>query len=428
MSMATTPGRRDGRPFDSADPDNPGGPAFWRRPEADRLAAFARLRRLDAPVFCAEPGAPAGGFYALVRHADVVAASRTPEVFVSRHGVTTPRPARWVRTVFGDSMVNLDDPRHKELRSVVARAFTPRVVARIAADTEEVAAGIVDDLVAPGVDLSVPGDFVTAVASRLPFQVICNMMGIPDGYRSGLLHRINTTTDRAGVQQARRRLRIPGRGIMALARLHLVVARVAADRRRHRSDDLISALATATVAGRPLTGRELGSFFSLLLVAGVETTRNTIAHALRLLTEHPDQRELLLADFDAAATGFVDEVVRYSSPIVQFRRTVARDYELNGFPLRAGDEVVMYYVSANRDEAVFADPDRFDITRTPNPQVGFGGGGPHFCLGASLARQELTVLFRELFTRLPRIRSVGAPDLVPSNFDNRIARLGFTYT
>jgi cytochrome P450 len=394
-------------------------PAFWRRPEAERLAAFAGLRRLDAPVYYRELG---GGFYALVRHADVVAASRTPEVFVSRHGVTTPRPARWVRAVFGDSMVNLDDPRHHELRSVVARAFTPRVVARIGADTERIAARIVDDLVASGIDGTVPDDFVTAVATRLPFQVICNMMGIPDAYRGKLIRNINATTERAGVQETRRRLRVPGRGVFALARLHRVVAQVAAHRRRRPTDDLISALAAAT-----MSGRELGSFFSLLLVAGVETTRNTIAHALRLLTDHPHQRALLLSDFDARAPGFVDEVVRHCSPIAQFRRTVARDHVLNGFPLRAGDEVVMYYVSANRDEAVFADPDRFDITRRPNPHVGFGGGGPHFCLGASLARQELTVLFRELFTRLPELRSVGVPELVPSNFDNRIARLRFAY-
>ncbi|MFC5003589.1 cytochrome P450 [Dactylosporangium cerinum] len=419
MTMVSTSDRSVGG-IDLADP------AFWRQPEPARHAAFARLRRLDAPVFFPEPG---GGFFALVRHADVVTASRTPDVFVSRHGVTTPRPARWVRTVFGDSMVNLDDPRHQQLRSIVARAFTPRVVARIAADTERVAARIVDDLVVAGSGSGGgPGDFVTAVAGRLPFEVICTMMGIPDGYRGTLLRRIDSTTERAGVQRAGRRLRIPGRGIAALAQLHRVVARVGADRRRHPTDDLISALVTADVAGRPLSGRELGSFFSLLLVAGVETTRNTIAHALRLLTAHPDQRELLLADFDARAAGFVDEVVRHSSPIMQFRRTVARDHTLNGFPLHAGDEVVMYYVSANRDEAVFAAPDRFDITRTPNPHVGFGGGGPHFCLGASLARQELTVLFRELFTRLPDLRSVGAPDLVPSNFDHRVARLGFTCT
>ncbi|GAA4705344.1 cytochrome P450 [Phytohabitans rumicis] len=401
-------------------------PRFWRRPARQRLDAFARLRRLDAPVFYAERGpsaGPSGGFHALVRHADVVTASRTPEVFVSRHGVTTPRPPRWVRAVFGDSMVNLDDPRHARLRSVVSRAFTPRVVARISADIGKLATRVVDDVVATG-----PADFVTAVAGPLPFHVICDMMGIPAAYREELLRRINATTERAGVQEGRRRLRVPGRGLAALARMHRVVAGVGRDRRRHPTDDLISALVTAEVAGRPLTGRELGAFFSLLLVAGVETTRNTIAHALWLLTAHPDQRDLLLSDFDGRVGGFVEEVVRYSSPIVQFRRTVARDFALNGHPLRAGDEVVMYYVSANRDETVFTEPDRFDITRTPNPHVGFGGGGPHFCLGASLARQEMTVLFRELLTRLPGLRSVGEPHLIASNFDNRIGRLDFTYS
>jgi cytochrome P450 len=184
---------------------------------------------------------------------------------------------------------------------------------------------------------------------------------------------------------------------------------------------------TANVDGSRLSSRELGAFFSLLLVAGVETTRNTIAHGLVLLAEHPAQRELLLSDFDRYASGFVEEVVRYCSPIIQFRRTVARDYELNGHPLRAGDEVVLFYPSANRDEEVFAEPDTFDITRTPNPHVGFGGGGPHFCLGASLARQELTVLFRELLTRLPDLRTTGAPELVPSSFDNRVGRLPFAF-
>src|SRR5262249_36570873 len=198
-------------------------------------------------------------------------------------------------------------------------------------------------------------------------------------------------------------------------------------RRGPPSGDLISALATADVDGKRLTGRELGSFFSLLLVAGVETTRNAIAHGLHLLTANPDQRQVLSDHFEQHAAGFVDEVIRYSSPIIQFRRTLAVDYELDGYPLRAGDDVVLFYTSANRDETVFADPDTFDITRRPNPHVGFGGGGPHFCLGTALARQEMTVLFRELLTRLPAIRSTAEPELVPSNFDNRLARLPFAF-
>ncbi|MDT4989866.1 MAG: hypothetical protein QOI74_3960 [Micromonosporaceae bacterium] len=407
MKMVTRTGTADG--IDLADP------AFWERPQSDRLAAFARLRQLDFPAYFTEGR---GGFHALVSHRDVVEANRNAAVFTSGAGVTTPRPPRWVRFAFGDSMVNLDDPDHARLRAIVAKAFTPRVVARIAEDVRHTAAEVVDEVVRRG-----PDDFVTQVAAQLPFRVICTMMGIPHEYRREVLDQVNHTTGRDG----RRRLPVPGRSLIALARLHRVVGRVGRERRRRPTDDLISALVTADADGRRLTGRELGSFFSLLLVAGVETTRNTIAHGLRLLTHHPEQRALLYADFDAHIGGFVEEVVRYASPIIQFRRTVARDHTLNGTPLRTGDEVVLFYAAANRDETVFTNPDTFDLTRTPNPHVGFGGGGPHFCLGTALARQEITVLFRELCTRLPEIRCVGEPELVASNFDNRVARMRFTF-
>jgi cytochrome P450 len=204
-----------------------------------------------------------------------------------------------------------------------------------------------------------------------------------------------------------------------------MVGRVGRARRRAPTDDLISALVTANVDGTHLTARQLGAFFSLLLVAGVETSRNAIAHGLWLLSTHPEQRELLVSDFDRWGTGFVDEVVRHSSPIIQFRRTVARDHVLGGHPLRAGDDVVLFYTSANRDDTVFTNPDGFDITRVPNPHVGFGGGGPHYCLGAFLARQEMTLLFQELLTRFPEVHATGEPDLVPSAFDNRVGRLPF---
>jgi len=383
-------------------------PAFWRLPPGQRLEAFRVLRGLGAPVRCGD------GSYALVRHRDVVEASRRPDIFLSGPGVTTPRPPGWVRRVFGDSMVNMDDPRHARLRGVVSRAFTPRVLARISGDVQRVASGIAGDVIAGR-----PDEFVAAVATRMPFEVICTMMGVPAAYRRELLGEILQAGEGTTV---RRRLRVPGRSLRALARMHRVIGRVARQRRRAPADDLISALVAAD-----LRGRELGAFFSLLMVAGVETTRNAIAHGLHLLSEHPDQRALLAADPDRHGPGFADEVVRHSSPIIQFRRTLARDHELGGRLLRAGDDVVLCYASANRDEDVFADPDRFDLTRRPNPHVGFGGGGPHFCLGTALARQELTVLFRELLTRLPDLRSVGEPELVPSSFDNRVGRLRFTY-
>ncbi|PBC76817.1 cytochrome P450 [Streptomyces sp. TLI_235] len=408
----------------TATPPAPAGvdladPGFWRLPEADRAAAFAELRRLDGPVRFTHR-VTGRSFLALVRHADVVAASRTPEVFTSGPGVTTPEPARWVRTVFGDSMVNLDDPHHADLRRIVSRAFTPRLISRVEEDIRRVAARIVDEVLDRR-----PEDFVTAVAAELPYQVICNMMGIPERQRRQILAQVNHASEHTGV--ARGRLRVPGRGLRALARMQLVIAALGRERRRRPTDDLISALVTADVDGRHLNSRELGAFFSLLLVAGVETTRNALAHGLDLLTRHAGQRALLLEDFDARIGGAVEEIVRHSTPIIQFRRTVAADHELNGTRLEQGEKVVLFFASANRDETVFADPDAFDITRSPNPHLGFGGGGPHFCLGAYLARHEMKVLFGELFTRMPELRSVGGPALIPSSFDHRVRSLRFTF-
>ncbi|MFB7944290.1 cytochrome P450 [Kitasatospora phosalacinea] len=396
-----------------------GDPAFWRLPEEARAVAFARLRGRSGPVGFTDR-ATGRRCWALVRHADVTAASRAPEVYLSGPGVTTPEPARWVRAVFGDSMVNLDDPRHADLRRVVGRAFTPRLLAEVERDIRETAVELVDRL-----ERERSADFVTAVAAELPFRVICTMMGIPPEHRRRILARIDRAAAPSGV--ARRGLRVPGRGLRALAAMQLTVAALGRERRRRPTGDLISALVTADVDGRRLNSRELGAFFSLLLVAGVETTRNALAHGLHLLTVHPEQRALLLGDLDAHLGGAVEEVVRYSTPIVQFRRTVAVDHRLSGIRLAAGDKVVLFYGSANRDEAVFRDPDAFDITRSPNPHLGFGGGGPHFCLGAHLARQEMRVLLRELFTRLPEIRSTAAPETVPSSFDHRVRSLPFTF-
>ncbi|WP_395293606.1 cytochrome P450 [Kitasatospora hibisci] len=426
MGTATDPAGV-GVPADLADP------AFWRLPAADRAAAFAALRRLPGPLFFGEGPAggragrgPRKGFHALVRHADVVEAGRTPGVFLSGPGVTTPEPARWVRLLFGDSMVNLDDPRHAQLRRIVSRAFTPRLLSRAEEDIRRVAGELVDR-----VERERPGDFVTAVAAELPFQVICNMMGIPEEPRRAILDEVNHASEHTGVARPlRSRIRVPGRGLRALARMQGMVAELGRERRRRPADDLISALVTADVDGRRLTGRELGAFFSLLLVAGVETTRNALAHGLHLLSTHPEQRELLLAAPERHLGGAVDEIVRHATPIIQFRRTLAVDHRLGGPDgplLPAGEKAVLFFASANRDEAVFTDPEAFDITRSPNPHLGFGGGGPHYCLGAHLARQEMKVLFRELFTRLPAARSVGEPELVPSNFDNRVRALRFTF-
>ncbi|MBA4862196.1 cytochrome P450 [Streptomyces sp. PSKA54] len=402
-------------------------PSFWQLPQAARLEAFAALRRLKRPAYFMERPAswrrPERGFYALVKHADVVRASRLPKVFASAPAVTTPEPARWVRCLFGESMVNLDDPHHAQLRRVVSRAFTPRLLAAAEEDICRVAGRIVDDMIAQR-----PGEFVSSVASRMPFEVICNLMGIPEHYRPEIAGQINHASENVGVKRTLgARLRMPGRGLRALARMHLMMATLGRERRRQPTGDLISALVCADVDGQKLNARQLGAFFSLLMVAGVETTRNAIAHALTLLTSNPEQRALLTSDFDRYADGAVEEVVRHSTPIIQFRRTVTAEYSLGGRTFRPGDKVVLYYASANRDEAVFTDPDAFDITRTPNPHLGYGGGGPHFCLGAHLARLEIKGLFRELLSRPRALRAVGIPELAGSNFDNRVRALRFTF-
>ncbi|NLU74454.1 cytochrome P450 [Streptomyces sp. HNM0575] len=405
---------------------NPADPGFWQLPHDQRHQVFATLRKQEAPAYFAHPPhalrkRQQPGFYALVRHEHVQEASRNAAVFGSAPGVTTPHPAPWVKAVFGDSMVNLDGPDHARLRKIISRAFSPRLLAGAEKDVEEVVARVVADAVRQP-----SREFVTAVASLVPCEVVCNMMGIPRSHRPRILAQLNDASENIGVRRgAGAKFRIPGKGLRALARMHVMIAMLARERRRNPADDLISALVTADVDGQCLGNRQLGAFFTLLMVAGVETTRNAISHGLALLGEHQEQRELWESDFEKYADTAVDEIVRYSTPIIQFRRTLRRDHVMGGRTLREGETVALYYASANRDEAVFTDPDVFDITRDPNPHLGYGGGGPHYCLGAHLARQELKALFRLLLTDSVGMRAAGLPDLVPSSFDNRVRSLKF---
>jgi len=401
--------------------------AFWGRPLADRAAAFALLRARERPQFFAEPEVPFAevgpGYYALVRHADVTEASRHPDIFCSGQGATNiaDLPAEF-NEYFG-SMINMDAPRHARLRRIVSRAFSPRMITKFEADVRRAAATVVDDLLATG-----PCDFVPHAAARLPLKIICDMMGIPDDRYEMVLANSNIILSGAdpeflGADLNEAVVQILGAG-QALADL---VTSLAADRAQAPAEDLVSALVTANIDGEQLTSAELASFFILLVVAGNETTRTALSHALMLLTEFPDQRALLLADLEGRLPGAVEEIVRYASPVIFMRRTLTRDYSMNGQDYRAGDKAVLFYYSANRDEAVFADPERFDITRNPNPHVGFGAAGPHFCLGAHLARRELTVMLRELLTRIPDI-TAGSPDRLLSSFVNGIKRLPCQFT
>jgi cytochrome P450 len=396
---------------------------FWTQSLEQRHSDFARLRELGKPPYFMDPETPftvpGQGYYAFVSHADVAAASRQPELFSSARGATSIQdlPAEF-NEYFG-SMINMDDPRHARLRRIVSRAFTPRMIQKFEEDVQRTAGTIVDDLLETG-----PCDFVQHVSARLPLKIICEMMGIGDDHYDMVLRNTNIILSGSDpefisedMDTAIAQLLTAGKDLADL------VTAIAADRAEHPQDDVITALANANIDGEQLTPAELGSFFILLVVAGNETTRTAISHALNLLTHQPDQRELLLADLEGRLPGAVDEIVRFVSPVIYMRRSVTRDCTLNGNDYREGDKAVLFYWAANRDESVFADPGRFDITRSPNTHVGFGAAGPHFCLGAHLAKREMTVMLRELMTRVPAIRATAEPDRLLSNFINGIKHL-----
>jgi cytochrome P450 len=318
------------------------------------------------------------------------------------------------------SMINMDDPRHAKIRRIVSRAFSPRMIQRFEDQVQLVAGQVVEEIIADG-----SGDFVPDVAARLPLKIICDMMGIPGSDYKTVFDNSNVILGGTDPEFVADDDQVAFKLLEAGQTLKELVEALGRHRRQQPSDDLISALVNANIDGESLTDQELGSFFILLVVAGNETTRNAIAHGLKLFTVNLGQRELLMADFEARIPGAVEEIVRYSSPVIWMRRTVTRDTELNGNAFTAGDKLLLYYWAANRDEAVFADPGVFDITRDPNPHVGFGGPGPHFCLGAHLARREISVMFRELFHRVPGIHSTAPPDRLLSNFINGIKHLPY---
>ena len=396
---------------------------FWGLPLAERAAAFALLRAEERPRFYAEPEVPFAekgpGYYALVRYADVVEASRLPEVFCSGKGATNiPDLPVEFNEYFG-SMINMDDPRHARLRRIVSRAFTPRMIKKFEDDVQRTAADIVDDLLAAG-----PCDFVQHVSGRLPLKIICQMMGIGDEHYAMVLKNTNIILSGADPEFISEDMNEAITQILTAGQeLAELVTAQAELRQASQGDDLVSALATANIDGEQLTPAELASFFILLVVAGNETTRTAISHALALLTEHPDQRELLLADFESRVGHAVEEIVRYVSPVIWMRRTLTRDTVMNGHAYCEGDRTVLFYQAANRDESVFRNAMAFDITRSPNPHVGFGSAGPHFCLGAHLARREITAMLRELLTRVPDIRAASEPDYLLSSFINGIKHL-----
>lgn len=400
---------------------------FWARPLPERDAVFSFLRQQPTVPFYTEPNLgwvePGPGYYVLSRHADIVEASRRPDVFSSARGATSvPDPPPEFLEFFG-SMINLDDPRHARLRRIVSRGFTPRMIKKLEDDVQRAAARIVDDVIDRG-----GCDFVTEIAAQLPLKIICDMMGIPERDYDFVFDRSNVILGSQDPEYVPDAGDVPTALLTAGAELSELVQQLGRHRVESPTDDLTSALVNANIDGEQLTTQELGSFFILLVVAGNETTRNAISHGLRLLTDHPEQRGRWLSDLERYLPTAVEEIVRVASPVIWMRRSLTQDFDLNGHRFAEGDKVLLMYWSGNRDESVFDDPYTFDITRDPNPHVGFGGPGPHYCLGAHLARREITVMFRELLRRVPDIRASGAPDRLKSSFINGIKHLPCEFT
>jgi cytochrome P450 len=398
--------------------------SFWLLPEEERDAAFAVLRAERPMAFFEEPdytdvAVPRGpGYWSVTRYDDVWTASRHPDVFISGRGINIADMPPEISEFFG-SMIAMDDPRHAKLRGVVNRGFTPKMVGRLT-DNVRVKAREIVDRVAPRGEC----DFVQEIAAALPLQIICDMMGIPASHYGRIFELTNTILG-VGDPEYVNSLE----DLMAAAlELYQFAMELGEARVAEPADDITSKLMHADVEGEALTTQEFGSFFILLVVAGNETTRNAISHGMKALTDHPDQRRIWMEDFDAVTPTAVEEIVRWATPVIHFRRTVSRDTELGGQPLREGEKIVLWYNSANRDETKFDHPERFDVRRSPNEHVGFGAGGPHFCLGAHLARREIAVMFDELFRRLPDIHVTGPPDMLQSNFIHGIKRMPCAFT
>jgi cytochrome P450 len=395
-------------------------PAFWLRP--DRDGAFAKLRSERPVAFFEEfeyPGIPKGpGYWAITRYDDVWTVSRNPQTFVSGKGSNIGDLPIELAEFFG-SMINMDAPRHTKLRLIVNRGFTPRMVAKTEQAVRDKARRIIDSVAERG-----ECDFVNDIAAALPLEIICEMVGIPQADYRRIFELTNTILGIGDPEYAMTIEDLMAAG-MEMATYAQALGR---DRLSNPKDDITTALMQAEVDGQRLSEQEFGSFFILLVVAGNETTRNAISHGMKALTDHPEQRRIWQSDFARVTPTAVEEIVRWATPVIHFRRTAAEDTELSGQKIRAGEKVVMWYSAANRDERAFNDPYRFDVRRDPNEHVGFGGGGPHFCLGANLARREIAVMFEELFQRLPDIEISGPPAMLHSAFIHGIKRMPCRFT
>ncbi len=413
----------------SADEIDLSDPNFWLRSIEEREGAFATLRAEKPVPFFKErdvPGIPipAGpGFWSLTRHEDVLEASRRPEIYCSGKGATSIADLPAELNEFFGGMINMDDPGHGHQRRIVSRGFTPRSLAKLEVDVARRADEIIDRVIERG-----ECDFVADIAAPLPLAIICDLMGIPESQHRMVFEKTNTILGLGDPEFVSGGENMIMSALGAGSELGALMNEMVEMRRKKPTDDLTSALLNADLEDGALSGKDFASFFVLLVVAGNETTRNAVSHGMKALCDYPDERRKWLADFEGLAGTAIEEIVRWATPVIHMRRTCTRGTTLGGQAMKEGDKVVLWYNSANRDETVFEDPHRFDIARTPNEHVGFGGPGPHFCLGANLARREIRVLFDRILHRLPDLEITGSPDRLQSNFINGIKRMPCEFT
>jgi cholest-4-en-3-one 26-monooxygenase len=373
---------------------------------------FAELRR-TSPVFWHEEE-DGVGFWSVMGYHDLVTVNRDSATFSSYKGGSLMM--NWEGEILEQQrmmMLNMDPPMHTRYRRLVNKGFTPRMVHELEERIVERTRQLIAEARAKG-----DFDFVSDIAAELPLQVIAELMGVPQEDR----HKVFDWSNRMVGSNDPEFLEAPELATAAAMELFAYADALTVERKANPHDDLVSILAHAEIEGDRLNQIEIDLFFMLLAVAGNETTRNLLSHGMLALMENPGERRKLI-DHPELLDSAIEEMLRYASPVMHFRRTATRDTEIGGQSVREGDKVIFWHISANRDEEVFAEPDRFDVARTPNDHVAFGGGGSHFCLGANLARVEIRIMFSEILRELPELELAGDVQRLCSNFINGIKHL-----